>query len=341
MKVKVIFLSVVVVVFGLTWLSTWTLPTRNNLYPSNDNQNRDIVCEGRVQVRNGARIEVAADMLGRVTHCFVRESSIVYKGQRVLQLESRLQTLELERAERQLEVVEARLREVKSGARPEELKAADAEVQAAAADLENAKRALVRHEELAGDDVISQSALDARRRDAQVAASRLIEAEQRRGLVGQGAKQETIEVYQRSVEEASAAVESARELVRRTTILAPSSGTVIEKKVVEGMVISPSSPLLVIANLSFLEVNAEVDEVDITRIHAGQRAEISTDAIPGNIFEGRVHEIAYYAGARRMVPSDPGRNLDVSVVQVRIRLDQWPSFPLGMTVNVRIKAGER
>jgi len=79
-----------------------------------------------------------------------------------------------------------------------------------------------------------------------------------------------------------------------------------------------------------------VDETDTGRVHVGDRASVTSDAYPGKVFNGRVRQIADYAGARRVKPSNPAVNLGLKVVQVKIGLDEPSPFKLGMTVDVKI-----
>jgi HlyD family secretion protein len=56
-----------------------------------------------------------------------------------------------------------------------------------------------------------------------------------------------------------------------------------------------------IADLSDLEVNVDVDEVDIAKIQVGQQAAITVDAFPEKPYKGVVKEIALMTSGRREV----------------------------------------
>ena len=72
------------------------------------------------------------------------------------------------------------------------------------------------------------------------------------------------------------------------TILAPTSGTVIEKNATEGMYVAIGSPIYLIADLSTVWVELEAYESDLAWIREGQEVVFTTEAHPGETFHGEV-----------------------------------------------------
>lgn len=72
------------------------------------------------------------------------------------------------------------------------------------------------------------------------------------------------------------------------TLRSPVSGTVLERGVVQGQYVSADTPLLTVADLSRVWVLADLYELDMTRVRAGDAARFTADALPGHAFEGRV-----------------------------------------------------
>jgi membrane fusion protein, copper/silver efflux system len=72
------------------------------------------------------------------------------------------------------------------------------------------------------------------------------------------------------------------------TFYAPVSGIVLEKKAVQGIRFMPGEMLYQIADLSSVWVIAEVQEQDIGQVRLGNRAQVSVDAYPERMFDGRV-----------------------------------------------------
>jgi len=72
------------------------------------------------------------------------------------------------------------------------------------------------------------------------------------------------------------------------TYFSPVSGTVIEKKVQEGMYVNEGTAIYEVADLSTLWNIAEVNESDISTIKVGNKVKLRLKAYPGEEFMGRV-----------------------------------------------------
>lgn len=82
------------------------------------------------------------------------------------------------------------------------------------------------------------------------------------------------------------------------TVRAPSNGTIIEKPVSEGMVISSATSsasggttILKMADLTKVRMRAFVNETDIGSVQAGQSAVVTVDAFPNRRFVGLVEQV--------------------------------------------------
>lgn len=76
---------------------------------------------------------------------------------------------------------------------------------------------------------------------------------------------------------------------RRTlTLYSPSSGVVVDKKVLEGQSVQPGDHLYTIANLAGVWVEIALREVDAAAVRPGTGADIELASLPGRPFKGRV-----------------------------------------------------
>ncbi|MDZ7319811.1 MAG: efflux RND transporter periplasmic adaptor subunit [candidate division KSB1 bacterium] len=89
-------------------------------------------------------------------------------------------------------------------------------------------------------------------------------------------------------DEQISSLESGREVKLVLTYHAPLNGTVIEKKIQEGMYVSEGAVLYDVAELSVLWSIAEVFENDLAIIKVGQVARLRLPSFPGEEFEGKV-----------------------------------------------------
>ena len=97
---------------------------------------------------------------------------------------------------------------------------------------------------------------------------------------------------------AQVSVENARIAVDDTDVRAPISGTVIQKPVERGQVISSptrdvagGSPLMQMADLSEVQIRALIDETDIGKVRPGMTASVSVAAYPNQPFPGEVVKV--------------------------------------------------
>lgn len=133
---------------------------------------------------------------------------------------------------------------------------------------------------------------------------------------------------------AQAALDQAMIALEDVTIRAPMAGTVIEKDVSEGQVISSATntvgggtTLLTMADLGQVYDSTLVSESDIGNVKAGQAATVKVDAYPNRTFRGTVEKIAPQATVQQSVTMFP----------VLIRLDNRDGALMpGMNTDVSI-----
>ena len=101
-----------------------------------------------------------------------------------------------------------------------------------------------------------------------------------------------------SIEAAKFAVREAEVAVENTRIIAPFDGTVLKKNADVGEIVAPlagavssRAAVVTIADMSSLEVDADVSEANITRVTGGQNCEITLDAYPQQRYPGYVSNI--------------------------------------------------
>ena len=108
------------------------------------------------------------------------------------------------------------------------------------------------------------------------------------------------------VDAARAALRFAEANLENTYIRAPFSGTVLRKEAEVGEVVAPSvgggltrGAVVTMADLSTLEVEVDVNEAYIGRVHHGQTARITLDAYPDTAFRGSVRQVVPTADRQR------------------------------------------
>lgn len=118
------------------------------------------------------------------------------------------------------------------------------------------------------------------------------------------------------------------------TIYAPMGGTVIKKHRDEGEYVETGSPIYTIADLSHLWVKLDAYESDMEWIRYGQQVEFTTEAYPGETFEGRISFIDPHVDERTRTV-----NVRVNVANPQGKLK--PGMFLHGVVHSRVAAGGR
>jgi len=123
----------------------------------------------------------------------------------------------------------------------------------------------------------------------------------RRGLISESAFEEIKANYNTTLAQMRAdsfALEEAREDLSKTVITSPVSGEVMRvykeegEMTVVGTINTPGSVIMVVADLSEMQVAARVDESEIVSVKPGQRVRVKVDAHPDHEFTGKVLRIA-------------------------------------------------
>jgi membrane fusion protein, multidrug efflux system len=121
-----------------------------------------------------------------------------------------------------------------------------------------------------------------------------------------------------------AALQVTRVNLGYTQIFAPADGAVGERQVRAGQLVSPGTQVMTfVENIRWVAANFR--ETQLTNIKVGDPAQIRVDIYPGQVFKGRVLEIAPASGSQfALLPPDNATGNFTKVVQrvpVKIALD--------------------
>ncbi len=126
--------------------------------------------------------------------------------------------------------------------------------------------------------------------------------------------------------------------IAKARLVSPIDGVVLERFVEPGENVDAGTPVLRVADLSRVRIEAEVNEYDAGRVKVGAPASIVCEGFPGRHWTGRVEEVPDAVVARSVRPEDPGRPVDTRVLLVKIALDEATPLKLGQRVEVAIAA---
>lgn len=240
---------------------------------------QDAVLTGQGYVVAQVKAAISSKATGRLQELFVIEGDKVKKGMIIGRIESN--------------DVQANLNQQKS-----QIAVLNASLSNAQAELEDAHSAYLRQQSLLQNKVGTQSEFDAS------------QGRWKRALAQVSFAQAQINAQQ-------AAIASAQVLVENTVIRAPFDGTVLSKNANVGEVITAlggaagsRGAVVTLADMSSLEVEADVSESSLSKILSNMPVEISVSAIADKKYKGYVNKI--------IPTADRGKG----TVQIKIRFNE-------------------
>jgi len=259
------------------------------------------------------------DISGVVEEIFFKEGDRVKQGQVLARIRNNRYLHDYYAAQAAVAAAKARLADLTGAAvRPEERRQAEAELEEARAAWVRADQEVKRLSAQRSTGTVSAQELERADADLKAAAARVARLEASLALLTMGARRERIEAAQAELRQAEARLQEAQRLLRNCEVRAPIDGTILTKVADRGALVSPMSfnvaaGICSMADLAKLEVEIDVPERQITKIHRGLDCLVQADADPNR---------PYRAVVDRIMPiADDTKN----VIKVRIRV----YLPLG------------
>jgi len=252
------------------------------------------------------KVDVSADITGRIVRIGVKEGDWVEKGAFLIQIDPAQYEAAVKRGEALVASSQA------------------AFVQAQAS-LDQSKRMWDRMNELSRT------------------SSTLVSAEQvEQSRTAWEVAQANANSAQAQVAQARAGLQEARDQLSKTRLVAPMTGRVTRLNVEEGEVAVPgtfsreTALLLTIADMSVVLAKVQVDETDVVRLALGDSVRVTIDAFPDSSFVGRVSLVAN--SATLTATQTAGGSSDQAVdFDVEITLDDPPeTIRPGLSATARI-----
>jgi HlyD family secretion protein len=263
-----------------------------------------VSANGKVQAQR--KVDISATIAGQVTHLAVKEGDRVKKGQLLLQIDPVSPRAQARSAQYSTEALQR-------------------DLQSAEASLAQAKADYQRAENNHKNGIIAVAEMERARTTMATAEAAVLAIRQR-------------------IEQSRATFEGARDLLAKTTVLAPMDGTITAKRVEEGEVAvigiqnSPGTVLLTISDMSVVEAEMEVDETSIPSVKMGQEARVRIDAYPNQTFTGEVTEV----GSSPIVKTTGATGTEAIKFKVKIRIKNPPeTVKPGLSVQADILTGFR
>ena len=332
-KKRWIWISVIVVIIAIVVLPMIFGSGDAKVVTLGKAEKRDLseVVAASGKVQPSVEVKIQSEVSGQIVELPVKEGDYVQKGQLLVRINPDLYTSALSRAE-------AALNTAKSN-----LSSAKARLTQAKAQKRLQETTLTRLSKLIEQKAISQAEYD---NASSALESSVAEVE---------AAEESVHSANFSIASADAGKSEAVENLRRTTIVAPISGTVtaLAKELGEtvlGNNMMSGDVIMKVSVLNEMEIDLEVNETDIVHVQVGDTADVEIDAFSDQAFKGVVTEVgssALNSGQGLAASTEQVTNFSVKVrivkesyAGVNGNSENNSPFKPGMSATVKIHTDE-
>ena len=232
---------------------------------------------GRIQPKTQVRI--SADVSGKIVALYVKEGDWVEEGKLLAELDS----------ERYLAAVESAQASVRS---------ARANAKLVQQNMLKAEKDYDRARDVVARKLESQAVLDANDAAYQVEIARYESALDQ-------------------VEQTKGTLKQAQDSLSKTRIYSPMAGTISDLNKEQGEIAIGSQfqedIIMIVADLTAMEAQVNVDENDIVNVQLGQEAEVQVDALFGETLKGVVYEISNTANTNAQGTTNQKTEFEVKI----------------------------
>jgi len=222
---------------------------------------------GTVRARTSS--VVAARIMGNIISMRVREGDRVRAGQTLVEIENRDAPVQLQKAQAGVRESNDALDEAERN-----IRAAESARAAARANEALAASTLRRYQELFNRQSVSPQEFDEVRTKLEVSRAETQRAER----MLQAARARQSQMLGR-IDQAKADVSSARVYAGYSRLLSPINGVVVARQADVGSMATPGAPLLTIENDANYQLEVSVEESQLNKIHLGDQAQVSIEAV--------------------------------------------------------------
>ncbi len=297
------------------------------------------------------RVNVKSRVEGRIKKIYVNAGDTVEEGQLIAEVDPELVKARADEQQSNVTAASSQLQKAELSAalqkEQDELKVSLSKKahEKAQTQLKEAENIYKRKEELFAQGFLSQQEIDTVKTSLDVAKAEVDSQKDNVQLASENFKRnekitrQDILSAKARVSGAKASYKAALENLQYTKVYAPMSGLVTFRGVEEGEMVASESfgkqsgtTIVTISDLTEMYATADVDEVDMSKLKTGQKADIVLDAVPEKTFEGEIMEI----GMQSSRIQNPGTN-EISTFPVKIKIKSNDKrLKPGMSCNIDV-----
>ena len=322
-----IIVVVVVLVGGSRYFGRGAKPEVTVLTVGRENLSATIASNGKVEPLQPQVFRAPFD--GFINRELVVEGRAVKRGDLLLEMETADTAAALARAKEQLVAAEEALRAAQAGGSSDEVAQLEKDMRASDAEL-----ARLRHERDALTRLLAKQAatkdeLDRNKLDLERAEAQATLLQKKKDELARSAKPDR-ERAELLVERAQSEVRSLTEKLQQARPVASANGTLYSLPVRPRDFVHTGDVLAEVADLAQIRVRAFVDEPELGALEPGQMVEITWDAAPGRVWNGRTETVP------RTVVARGSRSVGEVICSVtNVKPELMPNINVNVLIHIR------
>jgi HlyD family secretion protein len=231
---------------------------------------------------------VRSERAGVITRTWVSKGSMVRRGDPLVELDTRVASADLSKAQAAIQEAQAQERVLTQGGRVAERQQIEADLARARLDLDAARKSHQALERLVSKQAATRQELDSARQLVDQLDLKIQALEKNKAALVTGTDQE---IAQARLQQAESAAAVARTNLDLSVIRAPMDGTVYDFDLKPGSYVNPGDPIAKVGRLDRLRVTVYVDEPELGKVRAGELVAITWDGLPGHQWKGKVDKL--------------------------------------------------
>jgi HlyD family secretion protein len=255
------------------------------LYSCSGNNKKSIEASGNIEATN---VTLSSKVAGQIQKLYFNEGDKVKAGDTLLTIDHDLLAIQLRQAEASVDGAKSQLLLLKQGSRNEDVIQAEEGFKQAKTNMELAQITKDRNENLYNSKSITKQAWDDISAKYNIANAQYVSAMENMKKIKNLARPEEIKQAEANLNKQIAAADLLKKNIIDSYVTSPLNGFVVKKFAEEGESVAQMSSLLMISDLSYVDLVIYVSETELGKVQLGQEANVTVDTFLDKTFKGKV-----------------------------------------------------
>jgi len=300
----------------------------------NENDGGSINATGTIEA---TFVTLSSKVAGEILERRFIEGSKINIGDTILIIDDETLQLQLLRASALKQSAEAQLQLLKTGSRKEDILQAESMFNQSKISLEQAKKDVTRMKNLLETNSITKKQYEDVFAKYEIVKSKFNAAKENLRKIKNIARPEEIKRAEAALMQAMANEKLIKKSINDCYVRSPLNGFIVEHFYEQGETVAPMAALLKVADLSKVNLDIYINELELPNVQLNQDADVFVDAFENKSFKGKV---IYISPESEFTPKNiqtPDERTKL-VYKVKIEIDN-PEFLLksGMPADAEIK----